>query len=185
MKKILILFLLLIAINAQGQGLPVPANATLASLFPDENLRRVVAEHLGPNAGLVGQRLSDVLARIEALTTGTLGVKNTSGIEYLVGLTKLDLFGNGLANINVNTLINLTYLDLGYNDLTSLDISNLINLTWLNVEQNLLTTLDIRNLAKLEGISINGTRLTQQNILGFHSGVTLFRFEYNHSPGEQ
>jgi len=155
MKKILTIALLLIAINAQGQGLPVAANATLASLFPDENLRRVVAEVLGPNAGLTGQRLSDELAGIEALSTSGYErtreerISNADGIGYLIGLTELDLRSHRLTRIDVSNLTNLVYLTLSGNNLTILNVSNLTNLIFLNVAGNALTTLDVSNLANL------------------------------------
>jgi len=189
MKKILTIALLLIAINAQGQGqgLSVPANATLASLFPDENLRRVVAEVLGPNAGLVGQRLSDALAGIEELEASNRGISDASGIEYLVNLTKLDLRRNKLANININNLIylvdiilednlltslntgsflNLIFLYVGNNQLINLDISNNINLTNLDISNNIsLTNLDISNNISLTSLDIsNNISLTNLDI---------------------
>jgi len=141
MKKILILFLLLIAINAQGQGLPVPANATLASLFPDENLRRVVARRLGNNVNLTGQALSDELARIEwldAVGSGRLvdGISNTAGIEYLIGLTTLTLIRYSLTAINMDTLTNLKYLDLNGNRLNYINLNNLISLETLDLTSN-------------------------------------------------
>jgi len=151
MKKILIIALLLIATsNVYGQGLPVPANATLASLFPDENLRRVVAEVLGPNAGLTGQRLSDELAKINKLVAIDKNIDNAEGIEYLIGLIELYLNQNNITNINVSNFINLTGFSISNNKLTHIDISNLINLSWLNVSDNLLTILDISNNIKLE-----------------------------------
>jgi len=130
MKKILTIALLLIAINAQGQGLPVAANATLASLFPDENLRAVVAEVLGPNAGLIGQRLSDELARIDGrLDASSKNIRNASGIEYLLGLTRLNLSYNfDLLHIDLSHNIKLIHLEVSYTGLSNIDVSNLSQL---------------------------------------------------------
>jgi len=194
MKKILTIALLLIAINAQGQGLPVPANATLASLFPDENLRAVVAEVLGPNAGLTGQRLSDALARIEVLNADNRGISDASGIEYLLGLTllfmntnqitiinldnninltTLGIAYNLLTNINIGNLVNLIGLGIGGNPLTSLDVSNNIYLTHLSVFDTKLISLDISNIIDLTMLWVSETVLTEQNIIGFNDNIWL------------
>jgi len=71
--------------------LPVPANATLASLFPDEDLRRMAAEVSGRDANLTGQALSDRLARVEIFNVRSRGIGDATGIEYLIGLTHLEL----------------------------------------------------------------------------------------------
>jgi len=160
MKKILTIALLLIAINAQGQGLPVAANATLASLFPDENLRRVVAEVLGPNAGLTGQRLSDELARVEKISafgdsySNQRRVENANGIEYLTGLTELWLWLDCLSSININTLVNLEVLQIAGNELISIDLSNNVNLALINIASNRLTTIDVSNNTNLRWLVI-------------------------------
>ncbi|MCL2519987.1 MAG: hypothetical protein FWE37_03140 [Spirochaetaceae bacterium] len=175
MKKILTIALLLIAINAQGQGLPVAANATLASLFPDENLRRVVAEHLGPNAGLVGQRLSDELAGIIELdasnpflarTRGleTRIIHNANGVEYLLNLVKLNLDNNRLLNIDVSNNISLTSLSVDNNLLTNLDVSSNIYLTGLFVGRNRLISIDVSKLINLTSLFVASNRLTSLDV---------------------
>ena len=197
MKKILTIALLLIAINAQGQGLSVPANATLASLFPDENLRRVVTEVLGPNAGLVGQRLSDALAGIEWLQADYYGINNATGIEYMLGLETLDLRRNNLtsltnltrltnliclnvSNNNLTTIdishnIKLIDLDLSNNQLIEIDVSNNINLTTLSVSDNPITTLDISKLIYLEWLFIDNTLIATLDIRNNPKLSTLIR----------
>ncbi|MCL2520946.1 MAG: hypothetical protein FWE37_08130 [Spirochaetaceae bacterium] len=211
MKKILTIALLLIAINAQGQGLPVTANATLASLFPDENLRRVVAEVLGNDARLTGQALSDSLARVKRLEVAgpyddlyarrylnvyyDNTISNSSGIEYLIGLTVLILHSTNLTNmtnlcnlinltnltvsnnrltsLDVSALTNLIELFVGFNELTSLDVSNLSNLETLSADFNHLTYIDISNLIHLETLSLSVNRLTDINLSNLPNLLTL------------
>jgi len=172
MKKILILFLLLIAINAQGQGLPVAANSTLASLFPDENLRVSVAGLLEADANLIGQALSDALAGIEVLEASNRCISNADGIEYLIGLIKLELGFNQIRSINVSNLINLRRLDLTANSLTTLDVSKNTNLIHLFIEANSLTTLDLSKNASLTYISIFRAGLTREDIIG-HADLNI------------
>ena len=165
MKKILTITLLLIAINAQGQGLPVAANATLASLFPDENLRRVVARRLGNNVNLTGQALSNALAGIEGGLIIHKDTNNASGIEYLLKLTWLIVSETSIISLNVSSLTNLSYLYLSRNyGLGYLNISNLINLEFLYVQQNNLTNLDVSSLINLRVLDVSYNRLTSLDI---------------------
>jgi len=213
MKKILTITLLLIAINAQGQGLPVPANATLASLFPDENLRAVLFRILDregyvDNNGdliLIGQELSNALATIDMLFADGRNIINADGIEYLVGLRGLVIAGNLLTNLNVSSNINLELLDIEGNNLTNLDLSNNINLwslwlagnnlvdldlsnninlTRLDIRDNPLISLDLSNNINLEYLWVNGALL--DNTLFITKNIIGFRddIKLNYSPSD-
>ncbi|MCL2520266.1 MAG: hypothetical protein FWE37_04595 [Spirochaetaceae bacterium] len=175
MKKILTIALLLIAINAQGQGLPVAANATLASLFPDENLRAVVAEVLGPNAGLTGQRLSDELAEVEWLRASGRGINNAEGIEYLIGLTELYISFNYLTTLNLSTLTKLNRFYARNNQLTIININNLINLIEIDVSHNPLISLDINYNVNLIRIWLVGNLLEKKDIKGLNDKTQILR----------
>ncbi|MCL2520804.1 MAG: hypothetical protein FWE37_07385 [Spirochaetaceae bacterium] len=174
MQKILIIALLLIAINAQGQGLPVPANATLASLFPDENLRVSVAGLLEADANLIGQALSDALAGIEVLRARYRGIKDSTGIEYLIGLINLDLWGNQLINFSGNSLINLQELWLHGNPLTKIDVSNNINLIELGISGTELVAIDLNNLINLQRlVAASNRQLTSLDVSNLINLISL------------
>ncbi|MCL2519782.1 MAG: hypothetical protein FWE37_02080 [Spirochaetaceae bacterium] len=170
MKKILILFLLLIAINAQGQGLPVAANATLASLFPDASLRERVARILGEDANLTGQALSDRLAKVRELYAhwgpfaGWKKINNTNGIEYLIGLSRLNLSSNDLMDINLTNLIYLTELYLNGNQLTQIDLTSLKSLRIVELVGNRLIQLDLSNQLLVYYLDVSGNPLTDLDL---------------------
>jgi len=175
--------------------LPIPANATLVTLFPDANLRMAMMEELGGNdAWLTGQALSDRLARVEKLNASSRRINDAAGIEYLLSLTMLDLrnnnltilnlinltnlvilfvSGNQLASLDVGNNIYLTTLSVGYNKLIHLDISRNIYLIFLDINYNRLTTIDIRNNVQLTGLQ---TDLAIENILGFYDNPQLQLF---------
>jgi len=181
MKKILTIALLLIAINAQGQGLPVAANATLASLFPDENLRRVVAEVLGPNAGLTGQRLSDALARIEGVFYIT-NISNARGIEHLTGVAELFISDSNITDdLNFNTLANLTNLNITQSKLASVYVGNLPNLFWFVVRQSEITNLHFDNLPVTLTVFFMQSEITNLHLSNIR---TIHHLRISNSPSD-
>jgi len=202
MKKILTIALLLIAINAQGQGLPVAANATLASLFPDENLRRVVAKSIEESAisaspmdwearqgnpNMTGQRLSEALARVERVDGSNRGIRNTEGIQYLVELTYLNLSFNQLTGIDLSGNRRLSTLKVNNNQLTNLDLTNNAGLDTLEANNNLLTLVVLPEIkmvlrmgggAGLSSIQLSNNQLESLNI-GLHSEELTYLYVNN------
>lgn len=60
-------------------------------IFADQNLEDAVNDELGQNSG---DTITEAqAASITELDAGNLGISNLAGIEYLVGLTELDLAG--------------------------------------------------------------------------------------------
>ncbi|MCL2520651.1 MAG: hypothetical protein FWE37_06590 [Spirochaetaceae bacterium] len=104
-----------------NRGLPVVADASLNSLFPDEALRNIVAQKLGNNAARTGRPLSDALTNIGGELVIT-NISNAAGLEYLTAITSLD----------VSSLTNLAVIEFKGTKLAAKDIIGLRRATTLN-----------------------------------------------------
>ena len=138
----------------------MPVTPSLAHLFPDSNLRQIVAGMLGVvNASLTGTALINATGSLTGVLNGFPGwsapeeekIADAAGIEFLTGITALWLDNNQLTSIDVSNNTALITLWLTQNQLTSIDVSNNTALTQLGLSSNQLTSIDVSgNLSLLE-----------------------------------
>ena len=167
MKKILLIFILLIGIN--------PINAQTVDI-PDFNFKKYLVENTSINTN--GD--NEIQVSEAEVFTGTIDCSYKGGISTLEGiqafknikglisnhtqltvldvsqntaLTTLYCVSNQLTSLDVSKNIALTTLYCGSNKLTSLDVSKNIALTILDCGSAQLTTLDISKNIALKTLS--------------------------------
>lgn len=117
------------------------------SKFKDESLRRCVSYD----------------GRTKVVQVGDLrcsGVSDTSGIEQLTELYRLDLYENQISTIDLSANTNLRYVNLSRNKLTNIDVSKNTVLSKLILSSNTLTAIDVSNNPSLEWLSVDANELT-------------------------
>lgn len=100
--------------------------ALSAENFPDENLRRYLAEAYDPSE--TGMIMRDA---VKYLDCGDRGIGNAKGLELLTELREVTLSDNPIASIDLSHNGELVYLDLENTGLTELDVSGCAELIWL------------------------------------------------------
>jgi Leucine-rich repeat (LRR) protein len=107
-----------------------------AASIPDPQLQYCLLDDLDGRP-----MTSDILASITGeFNCGNRGVADVSGVQYLTGITGLDLYRNNLINVSALASlrsVNLTTVTLDDNKLTSLPgLSRLTSLTYLDATDN-------------------------------------------------
>ena len=75
----------------------------MADLFPDVNLKQVVANRLVANTSLTGTALRTELGSLTGtLNANSQGIVDATGIEFLTGITFLRLQNNQLTSIDLS-----------------------------------------------------------------------------------
>lgn len=80
---------------------------------------------------------------IDRITVEQRDLISMKGIEYFVGLTRLDCPQNSLSSLDLSSNRNLERLDCGYNMLGSLNVSKNEKLEFLGCEQNHMSSLTL------------------------------------------
>ena len=157
-------------------GAVTNADGTIAvdkNNFPDENLLKAIK---ADNPGVTDA------AKVTQLTVPN-SVEDLSGLQYLTGLTTLNITGNNnidVVDLSTNTELtdltlanNVTLYDVtlpstqtlstvtitGNPALTSLDLSPASVLTKADVSNNAIAQLDVSNNAFLNTLNVNGNKL--------------------------
>lgn len=129
----------------------------------------------------------EYIDELTELVCSSESVKDLSGIENLVYLTKLDLSNNGLGRQRYNetsttqlsSLINLTELNLSKNTIRNRDLvplTNLTNLVELNLRSNAIYHVGpVTNLKKLKvlDLAFNHISTVDLTIVYLHNLTTL------------
>lgn len=185
------LLALRLAINTElgtrrEEQLSIEEGMTIAEIFPDEWLAKNIRDKLGKfsTKNVVTQAEMDSITslRISGQTTEHIQVTTLEGIQYLHGLTSLEI--NDQKNIHeipewIGTLTNLRYLQFRYCDAITIvpdSICNLINLTSLDLERASITSLpaDIGNLVNLTELDISRTKITELPESIYNLNLTTF-----------
>ena len=146
---------------------------TIAEIFPDEWLAKNIRDKLGKfsTKDVVTQNELDKITslRISGQTTEHIQVTTIEGVQYLHGLTSLEI--NDQINIAeipewISTLTNLKRLEFRYCDAITIvpdSICSLVNLQSLDLERTSITSLpdDIGNLINLKTLDISYTKITE------------------------
>ncbi|MEO0575962.1 MAG: leucine-rich repeat domain-containing protein [Pseudomonadota bacterium] len=100
---------------------------------------------------------------LTTLSCNAKGIDDATGIEQLVKLEKLALFGNQLSTIDLRQLTALKELNLANNQLTRIDVSNNSALQVLYLFGNQLVSLDLQQTPALSKIKAEKNRLLVVN----------------------
>ena len=147
--------------------------SNMSKKFPDERLRKCVLDTYNKNYGTSKADITDSeLMKIKHLDCDELGVKNTSGLEYLKELTVLDLTNNAIETINLKQNTKLVHLYLYGTKLKSIDLSKNTKLEILylgdneNYPQyrNNITSLDVSKNVNLEILYLYKLHIKKLNI---------------------
>ncbi len=134
--------------------------------IPDANFKSLLVKDLDINTNGDGEISAPEARAFRGTINANLSeIKDATGIEYFINLTRLTPFGNSLTKINVSQNTALTILYLGYNQLTAIDVSNNKALTELHLENNPLTAIDVSNNTALTRLLLNDNDdLTKVNL---------------------
>ena len=170
-------------------------------VFPDKNLETAVREALGKSEWPL---TSGDLESLEELSHEDGGIKDLTGLEHCVNLTKLNLFSNlvgdltplasltNLTRLNLKgcpisditplaSLTNLTHFYLGGNQISDLTpLAALTNLTALGLEDNQVSDLTpLAALTNLTVLSCGENQISDITPLLSLSNLELLWLEYN------
>lgn len=123
--------------------------------FPDANLKRAV------NIALKQQVNDEIskykLGKLESLNVVNQNISNLEGIQYCIGLKRLDLQDNKIKDISkLSNLTQLTALELNLNEIEDISpIANLTNLESFGINGNNVSDITpLQNLNKLEDLGL-------------------------------
>ena len=150
--------------------------------FTDPNFYDCVAREYKNRIGYPSDDISNGLTDEQLATITDLScdrynkddadkISDTTGLEKLIGLTKLSVGSNLLTSLDVSNNTALTELNVSDNGLISLDVSNNTALTRLNVSSsqfsvrpNKLTSLDVSNNTALTSLNVSKNQLTSLDV---------------------
>lgn len=126
--------------------------------IPDENLRAVIAEHLGKAAGAKITE-AEMLTLPQHIFADNRGIRDLTGLEFATQLERIEFRHNMITDLSpLADLKKLNNIKLRGNQIT--DVTPLAKLTrvdWLGLEQNRITDLSpLSGLTRLQGIGISG-----------------------------
>ena len=174
--------LLAVLIVVAGLGtLPASATGSNEVIFPDANLRAVVASELGLAAG---EPITEAdLASLTSLFVWDSGISDLTGLEHASNIIELHVSGNQVSDISpLAGITNLTYLSLSNNQLTDLTpLAGLTNLVGLRLSDNQLTDVSgLETLTNLIGLGLSGNQLTDVSGLETLTNLTVLDLSKNH-----
>lgn len=167
MKKLLLIFLLFLAINK---------SVAQVTIIPDNRFERALIDlGIDSDSTINGQILtSDALLVTQLeLSTNTLPnypyppfddiyqgmIHDLTGLEAFVNIERLEVHRTVIENLNTDSLINLTYLDCVDNMLTSINVSNNPLLEYIDVTSqgdvypiNDISEIDLSNNPNIQTI---------------------------------
>jgi Leucine-rich repeat (LRR) protein len=92
------------------------------------------------------------------------GVETLNGIEQLINLENLSLFGNNIKRAELSELTNLQQLNIAKNELESIDIKGLDKLEMLFLFKNDLSTVDFTGVSSLKKMRLMQNKLVNLDI---------------------
>ena len=149
--------------------------------FPDINFRRILRE-------MVGKESSEPVTRkelegIDSLNTDFSTVHNLRGINYLTGLSYLDIdnvislsdvqisglpnltnvyiHGNNLSSLSIENCQKLHLVRCDYTGLKTLSITDCPEITYLSCSGNAIEVLDLSSLSKLEQVTCSSNKISK------------------------
>ncbi len=164
-----------------------PNIGVINEVFPDPILAGEIARQLYKSVDSV-MTIADA-QKIKKILLGnysrTQVVTSADGIQHLVNLTDLAIYGGDLKQVDVSKNTKLTQLCFNSNQLTTIDLSNNpdlavlrlasnkfsqidlsknLNLTEVILNENKLTSIDLSELTKLKEVYLNTNLLTTVDV---------------------
>ena len=136
-----------------------PAVIAFKTAFPDAVFRNFVNEKiLGGtmiDTSVMSQEVIEKLgAYSESVDLSFQKISDVTGIEYLTGISVLNVEGNYITKLDVSKLTKLATLNCADNDIKELNLANCPELTSLKCQYNQLSSLDLTKNAKLEELNV-------------------------------
>ncbi|WP_048627418.1 leucine-rich repeat domain-containing protein [Listeria ivanovii] len=149
--------------NVQITKAAQDTSMTYEDWFPDENLALAVSESFGED--VEDEVSEEKLAELTVLECGNYDIEDTSGIEYLTGLTFLNAYANLFTTIDLSKNTKLVTFFGEYGSLTGhLDLSNNPDLRTLDFADNYLTSIDVSASADLTRLDLRNNKLTSIDV---------------------
>lgn len=201
MKKIYLIFSLLLTFHVSGQTINFPDPVFKSRLLTGSTTYDSANNLINIDVNADGEiQLSEALlvSKIDIQNQWDGIVTDITGIANFTNLKKLNLVEQNIPVIDLTGLINLEECKIHicntltlnssnvpglislafiFNPATSLDVSNNISLKRLNVEHNQLTSIDISNLSNLEEFQCQNNHLTTLDASGLAHLKDLRCFE--------
>lgn len=111
------------------------------------------------------------IAAINFLSLNDANISSLSGLEYFIGLKKLQVSNNQLTSLNVSQNTAIKELDFSNNLITTIDISHNTALTSLVCFNNRLTSLDLSQNIALATLACTNNNLSAID-LSFNTNLT-------------
>ena len=140
----------------------VNVNAMAAITFEDKALQTCVEQ------GMEKSRVSQI-SQLVVLKCHNKGIKSVSGIEQLVGLQNLSLFGNRITSADLTALKALETINLAKNNLATIRIHGLKNLETLYLFKNKLVTINFDGVISLKKMRVMQNKLNILDIAPLRS----------------
>ena len=108
--------------------------------------------------------IQERLAQITKLECERKDIMSVEGIQYLTGLTTLNLYYNNLREIDLSKNTALTNLYLSNNNLREIDLSKNTSLTNLHLSNNNLREIDLSKNTALTSLYLSNNNLSAINL---------------------
>lgn len=171
MKKIYLIICLIIFAMFQAQIVNIPDTNFKAKLLAANTTNSIAADSFNNNIKIDinnnGEiEVSEVL-QVKILRLYGGGISNLTGISSFTNLEKLEVAGNAVTSIDLNSNLALSDLSVdGNSQLSSVNLDNCNQLKRLFCNSTIITTLNLQNKPLLKNLYIQNTPLTALNIIG-------------------
>jgi PKD repeat protein len=142
----------------------VVASASSNGLFaqnvniPDANFKAALVANASINTNSDSEiQVSEASVYAGAITVGTMGITDLTGIEAFPAVTVLDVSQNALSSIDLSANFGLKNFYCSYNSITCLDLSNNINLLYLDCSSAGIQKLNVKNANNVNITYFNST----------------------------
>lgn len=166
-KTIILLILLFVSSFAFGQIVNIPDvnfKTALTTCFCADTNGDGLPEEIVDSNGDGEIQFTEAIAVSWLNVESQNPIQSIEGIQFFTSLTRLDISGHQLTNLDLSNNFNLTTLYCSNNQLTNLDLSSNFNLTFLLCDNNLITTLNLGNSNSLINLSCIGNELTSLDL---------------------
>ncbi len=134
---------------------------------------------------LTGSQITKKITTLKLSFYNGAGSKISDIVALLPNLTELELFGEGITNINVSLLKSLKILNICATSIAEIYLSAITQLTKLRLDSNKITNIDLTNQGHLTWLSMEFNNLKHINLSSLHEvrRVNLMGNKLEHITG--